>query len=149
MSESSQPHAGRAVSSRGKGDEREDANGPPERSESLWMITMAPLLWALHFLASYLTAAIWCARSWTPGEGLGPVRIAILVYTVIALGGIVAVAVIGLRRHQLGTATVPHDFDTPQDRHRFLGFATLLLAGLSGVATLFVGSTAAFFESCR
>ncbi|HVS62621.1 MAG TPA: hypothetical protein VMT85_03845 [Thermoanaerobaculia bacterium] len=149
MSESTQPHADRAVASAEDVAGGDAAAGPPEHAESLWMITMAPLLWAVHFLASYLTAAIWCARSWTPGEGLGPVRIAILIYTVIALGGIVAVAVIGLRRHQLGTATVPHDFDTPEDRHRFLGFATLLLAGLSGVATLFVGATAAFFESCR
>lgn len=124
-------------------------DGPPEDAETLWLITLAPLLWALHFLASYLTAAIWCARYWSPGEGLAPVRVAILIYTVAALAGIVAVGVLGLRRHQLGTATVPHDFDTPHDRHRFLGFATLLLAGLSAVATLFVGVVAAFFQSCR
>jgi hypothetical protein len=44
---------------------------------------------------------------------------------------------------------LPHDFDTPGDRHRFLGFATVLLAGLSAVATLFAAVVVLYFEDCR
>jgi hypothetical protein len=45
--------------------------------------------------------------------------------------------------------TTPHDADTIQDRRRFLAYATLLLSGLSFVATLFVALPAVFFASCR
>ena len=38
-----------------------------------------------------------------------------------------------------GNATLPHDDDTPEDRHRFLGFAALLLSALSAVAVIYAG----------
>jgi len=34
-------------------------------------------------------------------------------------------------------------------RRRFIRSATLLLCGLSGLATIYVAVVAAFFESCR
>lgn len=134
-------------------DEHATANELPEERESLWWIALSPTIWAVHFLACYLTAAIWCAR-FAPRDGgtggsLTWVRWAILAYTVAAVAGIVATGWIGYRRHRHGTATVPHDFDTPEDRHRFLGFATLLLSALSLVGTLFVASVALYFETCR
>lgn len=122
---------------------------PPEERESLWLLTIAPAVWAGHFLASYLTAAIHCAKAPGPDAPLGGVRTAIAAYTLIALAGIVATAWVGFRRHRRGTAAVPHDYDTPEDRHRFLGFATLLLAGLSAVAVAYVALAAVYFGSCR
>lgn len=119
-----------------------------ETNQSLMMLTVGPLIWAVHFLASYLTAAIWCAKAVPRSGSLTSVRIAIAVYTVVALAGIAATAWYGYRRHTYGKATVPHDFDTPEDRHRFLGFATLLLAGLSAVATGFVALAAFYMETC-
>lgn len=116
-----------------------------EKHESLWLLTIAPLLWAAHFLLSYVTAAIWCAKM---GGSFDSVRAVIFAYTIIALIGIGMTGWIGYRRHSLGTATVPHDADTPEDRHRFLGFATLLLAGLSAVATIFAALTIVFIRSC-
>lgn len=110
------------------------------------MIAASPTIWAAHFLLSYITAAIWCAKTGAP---LDPVRVAIAVYTAIALAGIGFAGWRGLRRHKLGTATVPHDFDTPEDRHRFIGFATLLLSGLSAVATIYVALVAVFIETCH
>ncbi|HUG69740.1 MAG TPA: transmembrane prediction [Pirellulaceae bacterium] len=117
-------------------------------SESLWMLTIAPSIWALHFLVSYVTAAVWCAKYAGVGGSLGGVRIAIAVYTVMALIGIAVTGWIGYRRHTFGIGTLPHDADSPEDRHRFMGFATLLLAGLSAVATLFVASVAVFIGNC-
>lgn len=120
-----------------------------EKRESLWILTIAPAIWAGHFMLSYLTAAIWCAKVAGRAGSLEPARVAIAVYTAVALLGIAAVGWIGYRRHSYGAATVPHDFDTAEDRHRFLGFATLLLASLSFVATIYVAMAALFFGSCR
>jgi hypothetical protein len=121
---------------------------PPEKHESLWLMIVSPLLWAGHFLACYLTAAIWCAK-YAPADGsLQPVRWAIAGYTAAALAGIAWNGWSGYRRHRRGGGAVPHDADTAADRHRFLGFATLLLAGLSAVATLFAGVVALFFSRC-
>lgn len=119
-----------------------------ESNQSLWMLIAAPTLWSMHFLACYLTAAIWCAKFAEPGGSLAWVRIAIAIYTGVAMLGIGIVGWFGYRRHNYGTAKLPHDSDTPADRHRFLGFATLLLSALSAVATLFVALVAVFVERC-
>lgn len=136
--------------------DRPDPRRPPpdegETSESrqtLWLLAASPTIWAVHFLACYITAAIWCAKVGGATGSLGWVPTAVLTYTVVALVGIGVITAIGWRRHDYGTAAVPHDFDTRADRHRFLGFATVLLSGLSAVAVLYVAVVAAFFGSCR
>ena len=118
-----------------------------EASQHLWLIAVSPTIWAAHFLASYLTAAIWCAKAGRGAE-LAGVRIAVAAYTVAALAGILLTGWNGLRRHRLGNATVPHDWDTAEDRHRFLGFATVLLSGVSVVGVLYVAMVALFFQAC-
>lgn len=121
---------------------------PPERQESLWLLTLAPVTWMLHFLLSYVTAAIWCAKVVGRNGSLEGARLAISIYTVLALLGIGLVIWRGFRKASFGKATVPHDFATAADRHRFLGFATVLLGGLSGVATLYVAFAVVFIDSC-
>jgi hypothetical protein len=116
---------------------------------SLWLLTIAPAIWAAHLLLCYITAAIWCAK-FVPQDGtLGSIRTAITWYTAVALAGIVLIGWEGFRRHSYGTETTTHDLDSVDDRHRFLGFATLLLAGLSAVGVLYAALAATFFESCR
>lgn len=124
-------------------------SAPAEHEESLWWLALGPCIWAAHFLACYWTAALWCARVAAPGGPLGGVRTAIAVYTALALAGIAFTGWHGLHRHRLGSGATPHDYDSPEDRHRFLGFATLLLAALSAVATVYVALAAVFFGSCR
>lgn len=120
-----------------------------ERHESLWRLALSPSIWALHFLLSYVTAAIWCAK-FVPADGsLQPVRWLIAGYTVAALIGIALNARSGLRRHRRGTESIPHDYDTAGDRHGFLGYATVLLSGLSAVAVLFAALVIVFFKDCR
>ena len=121
----------------------------PEERENLWLLTVSPTIWAAHFLLCYLTAAIWCAKFADSQTTLSAVRIAIAIYSVPALVGICVNGWAGWKRHQHGSETTPHDFDTSEDRHRFLGFATLLLSALSAIATLFVAMVAFFFEDCR
>jgi hypothetical protein len=120
----------------------------PETRESLWMLASSPLVWAAHFLLSYATAAVWCAKFAEPGGSLSGVRTAIGIYTVLALGAIAAVGRRGWQRHRHGRAELPHDADTPEDRHRFLGFATVLLSGLSAVAVLYASLAAVFIGDC-
>jgi hypothetical protein len=77
------------------------------------------------------------------------VRIVIAACTAVAIIGIVLTGLVGYRRHGHGFETKPHDLDSPEDRHRFLGFAMLLLSGVSGVATIFSALPAVFIGSCR
>lgn len=121
----------------------------PETKESLWLLIVSPTVWTAHFLVCYVTAAIWCAKYTGQNGTLHPVRWAIFIYTVAALVGIALNGWGGLRRHRFGSEPLPHDFDTPEDRHRFLGFATLLLAGLSAIAVLFETIVIVFFKDCR
>jgi hypothetical protein len=120
-----------------------------EKHERLWLLIVSPTIWAVHFLLCYITAAVWCAK-FAPRDGtLGPVRWAIAAYTVMALAGIALNGRSGLRRHRRGTESAPHDFDTPGDRHGFLGYATVLLSWLSAVAVVFAAFAAIFLEDCR
>lgn len=121
----------------------------PEDKRGFWLLTASPIVWAAHFLLCYGTAAVWCAKVVGLGGSLATTRLAILVYTIVALAVIGMIGAIGFRRHSLGGARVPHDDDTPEDRHRFLGFATLLLSSLSGVAVVYAGIVALFIRSCH
>jgi len=121
-----------------------------ESRQSLWSLTFGPAIWMAHFLLCYATASIWCAKVAGAGGALGTLPGWIAGYTIAALIAIVLVGRDGWRRHTHGGGgETPHDQDTAEDRHRFLGFATFLLAGLSAVATLYVGAAAAFFDTCR
>lgn len=128
---------------------RDNPRETHESNQHLWLLVGGPLIWSAHFLASYITAAIWCAKAVSRDGSLTPVRFAILVYTVLAILGIGVMGWIGYRRHSYGEGDTPHDEDTPEDRHRFLGFATLLLSGLSVVATIYVALAAVFLETCH
>ena len=120
-----------------------------EQHESLWRLAASPLLWAAHLLASYCTAAVFCEKFASGAGSLANVRVAIALFTLVALAAIGAVGWRGYRRHRYGDVNTPHDFDSPEDRHRFLGFATLLLSGLSAVAVVYQALPAVFIGSCR
>jgi hypothetical protein len=100
-------------------------------------------------MLSYITAAIWCGRFAGDGGTLGPVRTAIAIYTLVALAAIAALAWMGLRAQDVGESDPPYDADSPEDRHRFLGRATVLLSALSAVATIFSALAVVFLETCQ
>lgn len=135
--------------------EHEIPEGPPERRDSLWLLTFAPTIWAVHFIACYVLAAVWCARAVGRDGPLGPVRIAIAALTLVALLGITWTAWRAYRQQAYGEKRSPftvfdeaHDSDTAADRHRFLGFATLLLCGLSFASVVYVGLAVLFIGTC-
>lgn len=132
-----------------------------DEPKGLWTLALSPTIWSVHFLLSYCTAAVWCANVADAGDSLTPVRILIAAYTTAALVAIGFVGWRGWKRHTHGRADAagetegspgtgaPHDVDTPQDRHRFLGFATALLSGLSAVAVVYESLPAMFIGTCR
>ena len=122
---------------------------PPGRRDSLWQLVVGPTTWALHFLLAYVTAAIACAKAPGPWSTLDGTRVALWAYTAIALAVIAGYGWRNLQRHRQGGARRPHDGDTAGDRHRFLGFASLLLCGLSFVAVLYSALVIAVFGTCR
>jgi hypothetical protein len=120
-----------------------------EESESLWMLAISPAIWTLHFLLSYIAAAIWCGMIAERGASLSGVHVAIVAYTVAALIAISVSGWYGFRRQRSKAREGPHDADNPEDRHEFLGFATLLLSGLSALATIYVATAALLIRSCH
>lgn len=124
-----------------------DANRP-EQKVSVWSLTLAPATWSLHFLISYITAAVHCAKFSGDADAFLTVRWLVGAYTLVALMLISVIGVVGYRRHRQGNGRTPHDFDSPEDQRRFLGFATLLLSLLSGVATIFVAMVFVIIRNC-
>lgn len=114
-------------------------NGAKTRG-GLWPLVLGPAIWALYFLISYVTAAVWCAKA-AAANGVPDVpRLAIAGYTLAALLGIAGVAAGGWRRYRAARAA---------DSRRFLGFTTMLLCGLSGIATVYVALPILFIRSCH
>jgi hypothetical protein len=120
-----------------------------EHQQSVFILAASPTIWAAHFLLCYVTAAVWCAKQPTALVPLAGVRTAVAVYTLAALAGIALFAWRGWRAHRYGAAPVPHDADSPEDRHRFIGFAAVLLSGLSAVAVIQAALVAVFVETCQ
>jgi hypothetical protein len=120
----------------------------PERAAYLALLAASPTIWAAHFLLSYCTAAVWCAK-FAPVDGaLGSAAVAIWIFTAAALLGIAVIGSRAWRRHRYGDDELPHDFGSPEDRHRFLGFACALLSGLSALAVLYSALALALVGSC-
>jgi hypothetical protein len=120
-----------------------------EERQSLWLLTVSPAIWAAHFLASYIGAAVWCGLAGSRAAGLGGLRTVVLATAVLALGGIAITGWTGWRKHRHNGYEPPHDEDTPEDRHRFLGLATVLLSALSAIATVYVAAATLLIEDCQ
>ena len=111
-------------------------------------MVVSPSAWAAHFLLSYCTAAVFCAKAGASAS-LTTVQWAIAGYTAAALATIAISGRRGWKRHRFGESPPSHADDSPEDRHRFLGYATFLLSALSGVGVVFTALAAVFIGSCR
>jgi hypothetical protein len=118
------------------------------RQADLWLLITSPSVWALHFLACYVLAAVHCAKG---GQAtvLGSTVPWIAGLTIVAL---IVVAVTGanaFRHWGFGANSPPHDAPTAQDRRRFIGYATLLVSALSFVSIVFTALPVLFVADCR
>jgi hypothetical protein len=117
-----------------------------EASERIWMPVVAPSIWAIHFMIVYGIAVAACGRA---GRGLDAgLTLAIVVATIVAVVAIAGLFLHGWRRHRFELPRETHDDDTPEDRRHFLAWTTMLLAGLSLVATAFVALAAVLAGGC-
>ena len=122
-------------------------NGIP--GKSLMRMIVSPTIWAVHFLLCYIVAAVYCAKIGSSAADLAPVRVWVAFVTLIAIFGIAASSVLAFRRGRFDASRrVPHDADTIENRRDFVAYATILLSGLSFVATLYVALAALFVETC-
>jgi hypothetical protein len=120
-----------------------------ESRQPLWIVPGPLVIWAAHFMCCYITAALWCGRVAGRLGALGSARATIAVLTAVALIAILIIASLGYRAHSLGAADDPHDADSPEDRHRFVGYAALLIAGLSAVAVVYSAMPIVFIGTCQ
>ncbi|MCR6502004.1 hypothetical protein MUO32_23510 [Shinella sp. CPCC 101442] len=121
----------------------------PKEIESLWTLFTAPTIWALHFLACYITVAVFCAKAGSASVSFDAMRLALGAVTIAALAGIAASAYLAWRQWGFGSGDPPHDEPTRRDRLLFQGFATLLLSGLSFVAVVFVAVPLLLIGACQ
>lgn len=120
----------------------------PTEIDTLWTLFTAPVIWALHFLACYILAAVYCQKPYLLNISFGSVRLIIAAMTFAALAGIALSAWLAWRQWEFGGDDPPHDNPTLRDRNLFQGFATLLLSGLSFVAVIMVAMPALFITEC-
>ena len=121
----------------------------PKEIESLWTLFTAPVVWALHFLASYGAFSVYCAKADASGFSFDTLRIALAIVTIAALAMIVFAAWLAWRQWGFGVHDPPHDEPTHRARTLFQGFATLLLSGLSFMAVLYGALPLFFIEGCQ
>ena len=124
---------------------RERALGLPP---SLWALIAPPLTWAVHFLFSYVYAAVHCAKAGRLASAAG-MQVAIGAATALALVVVVICAYVAWVHSRVEGDPPPHQDSTDVDRSRFLAVATLLLAGLSFVAIVFTAMPAFLIGDCR
>ena len=117
-------------------------------SPSLWALIAPPTTWALHFLFSYVYAAIHCAKAGRLAD-TGDMPVGIGIATAIALLIVLACAYVAWVHSRVEGDPPPHQDSTDVDRSRFLAVATLLLAGLSFVAIAFTALPAFLIGDCR
>lgn len=121
----------------------------PESKTSLTSVVVALLVWAAHFLLSYATAAIWCAKVAGPAGSFAGAQLVIGLYTALALAAVGLIGGRAWRDQHVGDSDVPDDCDTVTARQRFLAFSTLLAAGFSAIAIVYTALAAAVAGSCR
>lgn len=116
----------------------------------LWKVILAPVIWAAHFLFSYVYAAVHCEKAGR-GADLAPVWIAVGGATALALAGIgfIAATLWRVRARSLTDDDFEFEHNSPEERHRFLSHVALMLCTLSAVAVIYVAIPMLYLTSCR
>lgn len=116
---------------------------PPQRQSThqgpnLWLAVLGPTIWAIHFLACYVVAAVWCEKLGraAPLAGITP---AIVALTLVAL----------MAQLWLGLNLWRKSATSHGARQKFMTKLTLSLLGLSAIAVIFVTWPLLALELCR
>jgi archaellum biogenesis protein FlaJ (TadC family) len=116
----------------------------------LWRVIVAPVIWAVHFLASYVTVAVYCEKVGRDAA-LDPALVAVVAYTLVALAGIgwSTRTLWRVRGRSLTDDDLEYEHNTPEERHRFLSHVALMLCVLSAVAVIYVTIPMLYLSTCR
>jgi len=112
---------------------------------TLWTLIVPPIVWAGHFLFSYLWASVQCAKT---GE-FARYPLGFWAGTAVALLLIIASGIVAWVQSLTPGDPPPHEHGTDSDRLRFIAYSTMLLAALSSVAVLFTALPVLFIGDCR
>lgn len=116
-------------------------------ADPLWIPLVAPIIWSTHFTVCYIWAAMACGRF--ASQIAGSLDFVLILMTAIAIAPISVLLLRGFRRLNYRWPDHSLDEGTPEDRARFMAYMTILLAGLSGLATLFVGVASLSMGGCQ
>lgn len=125
--------------------------------DSLLTLIAGPMVWAVHLLVVYITAAIACAHGFFHDELLG-IRTVPLIgggATLIAVALIADALFISARRWRgrpfdgERVPLPPHDSNDVASRRRFMAYAGVLLSGIALIGTVWQSLPIIFFASCR
>ncbi|QPM92314.1 hypothetical protein [Pseudooceanicola algae] len=124
----------------------EDRAELAEEQASLFRITLAPVIWAAHFLVCYGLVAVTCAKGWD----IDAVRLGLILFSAGALGGIGWIGLAAWRQWNLSaTGDRVNRRGRPEDRHRFLGHAAFLLSIISAIGVIFVALPLILIGGCQ
>lgn len=124
----------------------EDEKEFAEEQASLFKITLAPLIWAAHFVVCYGLVAVTCAKGWD----IGAVRSGLIVFSVVSLATIGWVGVLAWRQWDLAqTGDAQNRGGKAEDRHHFLGHAAFLLSVISLIGVVFVSLSLVMIGGCQ
>ena len=116
-------------------------------ADPLWVPLVAPIIWSTHFTICYIWAAMACGR-FAPRIA-GSLDVTLMALTAIALVAIGAFFLRGVRQLHYRLPDQSNDDGTPEDRAKFMSYMTVLLAGMSWIATVFVGVAGLSMGGCR
>lgn len=114
----------------------------------------SPVTWIVHFLGTYFIVALWCAATW-PG-----LRIAVTLFTIVALAVSVATGVLAFRLWRRGQSALLEDAEPgapePWDarmgergaRMSFLAVVALFMATVFTLLILLEGLPALLTQAC-
>ncbi|GGE46713.1 hypothetical protein GCM10011360_37440 [Primorskyibacter flagellatus] len=124
----------------------EDKREFAEEQASLFRITLAPLVWAIHFVVCYGLVAVTCAKEWD----IVAVRTGLLIFSACALAGIGWVGFAAWKQWNVAeTGDFVNRGGRAEDRHHFLGHAAFLLSVISVVGVVFVSLPLIMIGGCQ
>ncbi|AKH98890.1 hypothetical protein IMCC20628_00161 [Hoeflea sp. IMCC20628] len=121
-----------------------------EEADSLWLITFAGSIWAVHFVLCYGATAAVCAKLGGDAAAIATLRLALGGFTLLALAGIALVAWRSwVQWDFLDDWDYEHDMAEKEDRHEFLGHASFLISIISFIGVIYVSLPVLVLETCQ
>lgn len=113
---------------------------------SLLSLVAAPIVWAAHFLLSYVIVSLACAAGLTESwvAGITAIQASIGALTLVAIALLVWSGIVNHDKWR----RAPRSASAGDDMSRFFALASVLLCGLSAVAVIWVAFPAFILPSC-